>query len=349
MSPRNYWNLRFQQQGLSLVEILVGMTVGLMLTAGVVQIFVGSKQGYRIQTALSRLQENGRFAINFISHDIRNAGFFGCAGNTTRLVSTLNNANQYVWNFSTVLQGFEATGSDTWVPALDTSIITQPLSSRDVITLRHVSGDPAAVEPPFMPDTSAALHINTGNGLSQGDIVMVSDCIDSAIFQITNANPDTSGSLVHSDNSSSDEDDEDDGSITPGNATKDLGKKYTDKAAIIQVKTTTYYIRTDAEGRPSLYRKDGADDPQELIEGVEDMQILYGEVIDDGHRYSAADKVTNWDNVISVRISLLLRSLEDNLASSPQSYTFNEVTATPSDRRLRRVFTATVNLRNRAL
>lgn len=342
MNPQDDWNLRSRQRGLSLVEIMVGMTVGLILMAGIIQIFVSSKQGYRIQTALSRLQENGRFAINFISRDIRSAGFFGCAGNTTRLVNTLNNANQYTWDFSTALQGFEATGNDTWVPALDSSI-TDPLGGRDIITLRHALGGLAAVESPFMSNTSAALHINTGNGLSQGDIVMVSDCVNSAIFQITNNNPDTSGTLVHNTGVND---------PPPGNATKDLEKKYTDKATIIRVTTTTYYIRADSGDRPSLYRKEGADDPQELIEGVEDMQILYGEDTD-GNRevnfYATANKVTDWDNVINVRISLLLRTLEDNLASSSQSYTFNGVTTTPNDRRLRRVFTATVNLRNRAL
>jgi type IV pilus assembly protein PilW len=64
-----------------------------------------------------------------------------------------------------------------------------------------------------------------------------------------------------------------------------------------------------------------------------------------------ADAVTtaNWPNVVSVRISLLVQSPEDNLVDAPQTYTFNSVTTTPADRRLRHVFTSTIGLRNRTL
>ncbi|QBQ56271.1 PilW family protein [Nitrosococcus wardiae] len=344
MNPRHYFHSQLKQQGLSIVELLVGITAGLLLTAGTIQIFVNSKQGYRVQEALSRLQENGRFAINFISRDIRSAGFFGCAGKSSRIVNTLNNADQYAWNFSTALQGFEATDSSTWIPVLD-PIITSPLGGRDVITLRHAIGESTQVvhHPgnPHGDPGSADIQVDPGNGLSQFDIVMVSDCIDAAIFQISSTSPDTSGSLAHNT-----------GVGTPGNDTKKFGKEYDNSGSVIRLATTTYYIRTNSQGAPALYRKEDADPSQELIEGVEDMQILFGEDTDgnrEANAYLTADNVTAWNNIINVRINLLLQTLEDNLAATPQSYTFNGATITPNDRRLRRVFTATVNLRNRAL
>lgn len=341
MNFQYYRRFRSKQKGVSIVELLVGVTVGLMLTAGTIQVFVNSKQVYRVQEALSRLQENGRFAIDFISRDIRRTGFFGCAGNMARIVNTLNNADQYAWDFSTPLQGFEATSAGNWVPALDATI-TNPLGNRDVLTLRHAAGELAAVVPPFMPNTSAALHITPGNGLNRADIVMVSDCVDAAILQITNNNPDQSGTLAHNTG----------GSVTPGNATKNLGKIYTDKANVVRITTSTYYIRTGPGGSPSLYRKEGDGNPQELLEGVEDMQLLYGEDTDgnrESNLYATADNVTDWNSVVSVRFSLLLQTLEDNLARTAQPYTFNGITTVPNDRRLRRVFTATVNLRNKTL
>jgi type IV pilus assembly protein PilW len=89
------------------------------------------------------------------------------------------------------------------------------------------------------------------------------------------------------------------------------------------------------------------------------MQILYGENTNDDNnsaadRFVPADQVSNWDNVVSIRIALLVQSLEDNLVNAPQSYTFNGVLyngttgngANPPDKRLRRVFTTTINLRN---
>lgn len=346
MKSEPYLPSRSQQRGFSLTEILVGMTAGLLLTAGVIQIFVNSKQGYRIQEALSRLQENGRFAMEFISQNARNTGFLGCGGSTARFANRLNNPDQYAWDFSTPLQGFEATSASSWTPALD-STITQPLGKRDVLTLRHAIGELTQVvpHPGGNPPSSATIHVAFTKAIKTDDIVIVSDCIDAAIFQVTNSNQNNQEpnilNLVHNK-----------GTGDPGNATKDLGKKYADKANVVQVTTSTYYLRTSPGGAPSLYRKQGDGNSQELIEGVEDMQILYGEDTDgnqEANSYVTADNVGNWNNVINLRISLLLQTPEDNLASSPQPYTFNGVTATPTDRRLRRVFTTTLNLRNKAL
>lgn len=348
MKLQHYWDVRPRQRGFSLVEILVGITVGLMLTAGVIQIFANNKQGYRIQTALSRLQENGRFAINFISRDVRNSGFFGCGGNATRLTNTLNNASQYAWDFSAAAQGFEATSDTAWSPVLSTSITNAvPLGDRDIITLRHATGNPARVvqQPGGKPPVAATVHVTLTDNLDTGDIVMVADCTDATIFQITNSNQNATDphilNLVHQT-----------GTGTPGNATTALGKDYTDSGSVTRITTSTYFIRADSEGRPALYRLEETNNVDELIKGVEDMQILYGEDTDGNRKvnlYATANQVTDWSNVISVRITLLLQSLEDNLAPSPQSYTFNGVATTPGDRRLRRVFTAIINFRNRSL
>lgn len=64
-----------RQCGLSLVEIMVALVISLFLTAGVIQLFIGSKQTYRFHDALSRLQENGRLALDTMAADIRMAGF----------------------------------------------------------------------------------------------------------------------------------------------------------------------------------------------------------------------------------------------------------------------------------
>ena len=66
------------QKGLSLIELMVAMVVGLILIAGVIEIYVNSKQTYRNQDALSRLQENGRYVLSILSTNIRPAGFSGC-------------------------------------------------------------------------------------------------------------------------------------------------------------------------------------------------------------------------------------------------------------------------------
>ena len=63
---------------MALIEIMIALLIGAFLLGGVLQIFVSSKQTYRMQEGLSRLQENGRFAMDFLARDIRMAGFWGC-------------------------------------------------------------------------------------------------------------------------------------------------------------------------------------------------------------------------------------------------------------------------------
>ena len=67
------------QRGFTLIELMIAMLIGVFLMGGVIQIFLSAKQAYRLQENLSRLQENGRFAMDFITKDVRMAGFAGCA------------------------------------------------------------------------------------------------------------------------------------------------------------------------------------------------------------------------------------------------------------------------------
>jgi len=65
-------------KGLSLIELLIAMVLGLTLATGVVQIYVGSSTTERDREARQRMQENGRFGLNFLSQEIRMAGYLGC-------------------------------------------------------------------------------------------------------------------------------------------------------------------------------------------------------------------------------------------------------------------------------
>lgn len=64
------------QQGLTLIEILVALMISAFLIAGVIQLFIGSKQTYRSYDALSRIQENGRFVLEAMARDIRMTGYY---------------------------------------------------------------------------------------------------------------------------------------------------------------------------------------------------------------------------------------------------------------------------------
>lgn len=243
------------QSGISIVEIMIAMLIGVFLTGGLIQMFITSKNTNKLQDAVSRVQENGRFAMEFITQDVRQADYF-------MECSTANkDANAIM-----------GTDNDTTDPAL--------IDGTDTITLRQTIGS----------------------------------C---------------------------------------------------DQRQLI---ATTYSIRAGANGQPALYRTTqttptgGATTTttQELVEGVENMQILYGvdtDPITDTAEYSipnyyvAANAVVNtavgWDDVAAIQISLLVKTVEDNIVADPLPYTYNGVTTTPTDKRIRRVYNSTITLRNR--
>jgi len=66
------------QHGVSLVELLIAMTLGLVLLAGMLTVFAGNKQSSELNTALAQIQENARFALSRMSRDMRMAGYQGC-------------------------------------------------------------------------------------------------------------------------------------------------------------------------------------------------------------------------------------------------------------------------------
>jgi type IV pilus assembly protein PilW len=338
-------SLHAKQHGYTIVEFMLAITLGLFLLGGIAVVFASSKQTYRMQDSLWQLQDNSRFAMEFLIKDLRMSGFRGCNGNDITPINTLNNGTDFNYDFMTGLQGFDASASG-WLPALPSALaaVTPSLSAdSDVITIRRAQEPGINITAPFMNNNSAALHVDAGNGLNQFDIVLVTDCSAAAILQISGANPGTSGTIAHNT-----------GVGTPGNATSDLGKIFLDDAEIMKLITVSYFIAPDAAGTGSrsLWRKvaDGA--PEELAAGVENMQVLYGEDTDNDrsvNRYVTADNVTDMDQVRSLKLSFLMATLTNNITSSPQPYTFNGVTVTPADRKLRRVFSTVVNLRNRTM
>lgn len=66
-----------RQSGLSLIELMVAMTLGLVITTSLGYIMVGSRATYRTQDASARVQDTGRFAIEYIARELRAAGRTG--------------------------------------------------------------------------------------------------------------------------------------------------------------------------------------------------------------------------------------------------------------------------------
>lgn len=344
-----------RESGFGLVELMVALTVGLFLLAGVLTVFVDSKQTYRESDAVGRLQENARYAFDVLSRDLRSAGYQGCMGNSAPPKVTVNHGgsagDSYAWDFTrNAVEGFEATGANTWssiasgspaVTVTVSDIDANVLGGTDVISMRGI--DSAGINITGQPSsggcssTTADLKVTSNDTLEDFMVVLVTNCTNSAVFQITNFN--LSQNVVHNT-----------GVGAPGNSTKDLGACFVGgELAVISAKS--YYIRNNAAGEPALYRQVAANAAEELVEGIENMQIQYGEDTSGDNAadiYRAANSVANWANVVSVQISLLVRGAEDNVVTAPQTYAYNGANVTAPDRRIRQVYTTTVSIRNRA-
>jgi type IV pilus assembly protein PilW len=78
------------ETGLTLIELMIALAIGAFLMAGAVALFVESRATYRTTEAVARLQENGRFALEALEPDVRMAGYLGL---TARPASIVNRAS----------------------------------------------------------------------------------------------------------------------------------------------------------------------------------------------------------------------------------------------------------------
>lgn len=123
----------------------------------------------------------------------------------------------------------------------------------------------------------------------------------------------------------------------------------TNNAAAFALQTVTYSIENNANGQPVLMRSVNTK-KEELIEGVEQLQVLFGEDTDGDstpNQYLPSNQVANLQNVTAIRIWLVLRSDEANVVEKSQSYTINGQVFNPGDFRMRQVFSSTIALRNK--
>ena len=102
-----------RQRGLSLVELMIAMALSLLLMLGVIQIFLSSKQTYSTNSALSRVQESGRFAMEFLTQDIRNAGYKGqCIGEPDPIRHLGQFERDNGWTLEDTLEGWDNINND---------------------------------------------------------------------------------------------------------------------------------------------------------------------------------------------------------------------------------------------
>lgn len=340
--------------GLSLVELLVAMVISLLLLGGIYSLFQNSSANYRMQAGLSRIQESGRFAIDFLKRDIRRSGYQGCSSYGP-LTNTLNDKDAWAYNFEVAIEGYDNVGSSVadlggleTLPGTDVVVIRTSIEDGVSIVDNNNSAQLFVKITKEEPDACAD-DTDRVSGICDGDIVMVSDCKKSRVFQAGNIQvADDSLNVAHP------------ASGDPGNAISSWGgasapeeEQFGTDAELIKFATIIYFVRNNAADEPALYRKLGKDNAQEMVEGVESMQVLYGVDTDNNHKvneYLSAADVADWEKVRSVRVGFLQRTPDPvrGIEDDDNVYqVLNEELGPYDDDRMRRVFTSTIGLRNR--
>lgn len=343
-----------RQQGLSLVELMVSLVVGLILIYGVSEIYVNSKGTYNTNEEMSRMQENARFAFDLMVPRLRLAGYTGCVAINSKTYNPAipNDIRKGISGTSdefygaTAVKGNEFSGTvstPAWSPALSGGLTGSTIhANTDAVTVQSVEECGGQLVQVHLT-TTAQVQIDSSNtcGFAPGDSIMISDCSNWTLFKATSVGSGSKINIAHGSNM---------------NTKPHFPVVYKEDAELLKFQSFTFYIGDGTSGLPALRRIDnssGNDD--ELVEGVESMQILYGIDTDtaDGivNRYVKADAIpvsgNDWDKVSAVRISLLMRSIKE-VTTTSGSTNFDGVSYGP-DRFLRQQYTATIQLRNRSL
>jgi type IV pilus assembly protein PilW len=356
-----------RQRGLTLTELMISVVIGLLVVSALIVVYLGSRAAYRSSESLARVQETGRFAVDFIVQDSRMSSYMGCRSRNLLIddETLINITANPVANFSGAADG--AIGFENGTGWTNPTAITRVAG--DVLTLRRGTGLNVGILSNSNPVARTVTLRHNAIGLSNNDLAVLTNCERALVFRVTNS-PALTGIgdyptvLEYKATGAG-------ANGTAGNDTREVPTfNLGSRAEVLRFVEISYFIGQNAAGRPGLYRAAGGA-VEELVENVEDMDIVYGvdttlpdrDGIVDAHL--RADQITaaNWSRVVSARISLLVVGPEERLTTARQTYAFGEsggIAGTdgdglpntfqaPADGRLRHVFTTTISLRNRVL
>jgi type IV pilus assembly protein PilW len=419
---------RSRQYGLTLIELMIAITIGLILVLGLIQVFSASRAAYQLSQGIARNQENARFALDFMQRDIRMAGHAGCV-NDQSLLSTdaagkitggnirslfLNDAAReandasglaFPLRFDVSVQGFEASGTapgdvlsisttpsvgvaGNWTPALPDALAgLSPIHGSDIIVLRYMSPIQSTVTAMNVTTSGnstlgyASEAASTSSKVATGGsgLYAIGNCGATSVFQATGTPSNTTMAVNISGLNQTAL-----GYTVPGTNTH-VTENYSyapNQTWLYRAETMAYYVALNTTNNvPALYRvrwtaPDGgelAPVPEEMVEGVESIQLRYGEdsaaltaafpsgYIDKSasaatigdpmpHTAAGATSAKQWQRVGNVQMGLLVRGTNDRAAvdQSDQAKTVLGVQITaPADGHFRYSYETTIALRNR--
>lgn len=368
------------QRGLSLIEIMVALAIGAVLLLGLTRVFSASRTAYQMSEGMARVQENARFAMEFLQRDIRMAGHYGCVNDQSHLQSAGALTSHFgapafgdPLDFTVSIHGYEAPstgpgdsvqiGEGSTPAGLPAAIqALGPYANSDILVLRYLTGNGAPVI--AINDTGGGEVLTLASGrwdsLTTGGVANpvlfgVADCSYVDIFRGASAGG--AGEV--------------DVAVAGAAAgSTDLMRRYTPhpsgQTMLYRAESIVYYVTTNGQGVPALHRaffNGTAYVPEELVEGIESLQLVFGmdrnadlnAAPPTGYvdRLSVADAAwgaVDWRGTGAVQVGLLARSPNRAAAEqAPQRHVLG-VTFTPpaaDDGMYRAGYETTIALRNR--
>ena len=341
-----------KQRGYTLLELMIAMSLGLFLVAGIIMVYIENKKNYVQDEELARIQEGGRYALNVLKHEIQMAGFYGgiesfkfdllpetsfAAGDgctaDKKWAKNLKMPMDYADEIS-------AAGSVTTGNGFDLGCTGSMTTGSDLIALKRTADSPSLINGayPTAADNWPAGQVEIPNW---SYLVLPTGDLDPPLAGVSFA------------------------ALGAGGFTAAMKTASTD--TMWQFFSRIFYVRNfsvTGDGIPTLVVEDlkGSGEgfsASSVLQGVEEMQIEYGIAGTDvlttfdtrPVRYESAPSADEWERVSVVRVYLLVRSLREMPEYvNVKKYNLGaKAIAAKNDGYIRRVFTTTVKLRNAAL
>lgn len=367
------------EQGLSLIELLIAMTLGLMLISGMIAVFAGNKRSADLNSAMADIQESARFALDNIAGEIRMSGFQGCLDLNFVSPNLLGNNLPTTDLQATAAMGSIIGNGNLWSPSPPPGFLAAnhaAIPGTHALTLQF--GSPSTyplaqtVSTGTVPDTIGPVVVDTTPGISReefnlsaGDLGIIADCNGADIFRIssiaTGADTATIGHAASANSS--------------GSFTRIYSGGPNTNTKFMRFVSSVYYVgdtgqvNDNGDAITSLYRQSlpygdmALNPPTEMVSGVEDMRIAFGiRTGDESLTYVlASDPLYDPRRIESIRIGLLLTS-RNAIAQDDDTNTYvlagqmiepdtgassNAAGTYESDKRYRLAFNTTVKVRNR--
>jgi type IV pilus assembly protein PilW len=296
-----------RQSGVSIVELMVAMLLGLILLFALIEILINGKESFSSANHMSRLQENGRIATNLMITDLKRAGYMGGNSDVPNIFGTTGKLPPAVSC---------ATGNNNWGRMIEQPLVGLNDSNAgyaciangtylrgDVVAVRYaspwVATAPFTANRPYLRSSLFEGKIFVGN--AQGNA-----------FNTVLDQPQSVRELQ-----------------AYAYFVGDSGRT----CSGVQV-PSLFRVRLDDNGQPLT---------EELLPGVDNLQVQYGV----GGRYVDADAVANWDAVVTARIWLLVRSECAEIGfSDVRTYTMGDQVIVPNDNFRRQLYSSVVMIRN---